>query len=79
MPQPQPEPHLLVSDNCPECGGYGQRQNGPAKIDCEECEGSGRTLTSMPLSMVWEMAQGAHARVTAPPPSALREQALRDS
>ncbi len=75
MEQPLLEPCLLISDNCRACRGTAELPNG---APCEDCNGSGREVREMPLSAAWELAQGAHARLVAPPPSALREAARED-
>lgn len=73
--QPLLEPAVLLSENCPECIGTGQIQNGPrAGGACDHCDGAGRQVREVPLSEVWTMMQTAHARVVAPPPSELRRQ-----
>lgn len=84
MPQHEGHPPLLeaavlLSENCLLCKGTGRIQPGQPLEGavCHECDGAGRQVREVPLSELWPMAQQAHARVVAPPPSALREQELR--
>lgn len=74
--QPLAEAAVLVSENCPECRGTGVRDAAQAPDHpCELCEGSGRVVSEVPMSVAFAQMQAASALATAPPPSALREQA----
>lgn len=68
--QPLLEPAVLVSENCPDCHGTGEREGEGA---CGRCDGDGRELHEVPLSEFHTMMQDAQRRVTAPPPSVLRQ------
>jgi hypothetical protein len=82
MPEPLLEPALLVSDNCTAChgtgDGTGETEGGRAAL-CTHCEGSGREVREMPVSAAFEMARQSYERLTAPPPSAVREQAIAEA
>jgi DnaJ-class molecular chaperone len=76
MAQPLLEAAVLVSENCPECRGTGRRHDrGAPDHPCELCEESGRLVSEVPMSVAFAQMQAASAQATAPPPSALREQA----
>lgn len=70
MHQPLLEPAVLVSENCSECRGTGVV--GEPEVECAACEGAARVVNEVPMSEAWEMMRSAHARLVAPPPSALR-------
>lgn len=71
-PEPLREPAILVSENCPECSGTGERSGG---IPCPDCDASGRLINEVPASIAFGMLRDHNARATAPPPSVLRDQA----
>lgn len=73
--QPLLEPAVLVTENCDDCRGTGledRLDGGP----CGKCEGSGRLVSEVPMSIAYRMMADHSERATAPPPSELRRQAL---
>jgi DnaJ-class molecular chaperone len=68
---------VLVSENCTACKGTGTLERKESRSTCGDCDGSGRRISEMPVSEVYELARRRAERLVAPPPSAAREEALR--